>query len=476
MNEQSDSFVQRKDMAFVAFNRLKEAYYKEPYIDYARRRKILETIEDILLDHDDDICAAISRDFGNRSFHESRILEIAPSVTTIRYTLKHLEKWMKPQKRHVSMFFMGGENTVIPQAKGVVGIISPWNYPLQLAVSPLISAIAAGNRVMIKLAMNSQKLCLLLQKLFAEKIPEDIITVLPGVGANEFSTLPFDHLLFTGSPGVGRTIMNNASRHLTPVTLELGGKSPTVLDDDFDIKVAAARIMYAKLINAGQTCISPDYMFLPEGKVDAFIAAAKTIVNERYPDILTKDYTCIIDQKAYDRLLATADDARMKQAEIVKLLPGDDCNAEERKISPMIFKNVTEDMIIMQREIFGPFLPIKTYRKIEEVIEYINRHERPLALYIFSNNRMFPQKILDNTLSGGVTINDCVMHVAQHDMPFGGVGNSGMGQYHAYEGFVEMSKLRPIFRQSRIAFAVAPPYGKTFDMLYGFIRRFKWMS
>ncbi len=477
MNRQSESaVVHQEGIALDIFNRLKEAYRKEPFIDYKQRREILKTIEKILLENDDELCAAISKDFGNRSIHESQMLEIVPTVLGMRYTLKNLKKWMKPQRRHVSLLFIGGKNTVIPQAKGVVGIISPWNYPLQLAISPMTSAIAAGNRVMLKMATNSQNLCHLVHRLFSEKIPEDIVSILPGVGANEFSTLPFDHLIFTGSPDVGRTIMNNASIHLTPVTLELGGKSPTILDNDYNIKTAAARIMYSKLVNSGQMCVAPDYVFIPEGRVDQFIEAAKSIVNERYTDIMTKDYTCIIDSKAYDRLLATLKDARRKNAQIIKLLPGDDCNKKERKINPMIFKNVTGNMIIMQREIFGPFLPVMTYRDIEEVIDYINRRERPLALYIYSNNKKFQKKILKNTISGGVTINDCAMHVAQHDMPFGGVGNSGLGQYHGYEGFAEMSKLRPVFNQARVAIAIAPPYGKTFDAIYGLVRKMRWLS
>ncbi|MBN1533352.1 MAG: coniferyl aldehyde dehydrogenase [Spirochaetes bacterium] len=462
--------------ALAAFTRLKEAYHRDPYIDYATRRRTLKTIERILLENDDALCEAISGDFGNRSYHESRILEIAPTVMGIRYTLKRLKRWMKPQKRHVSILFMGGKNSVIPQAKGVAGIISPWNYPLQLALSPMTSAIAAGNRVMLKMATNSQGLCRLLHTLFTEKIPEEIVTILPGIGANEFSTLPFDHMVFTGSPGVGRTIMSNASHHLTPVTLELGGKSPTILDNRYAIRTAAARIMYAKLINSGQTCVAPDYLFIPEGRVHQFIGACRSIVQNRYPDIMTKDYTCIIDQKSFERLRSTLEDARRRNADIIKLLPGDDFNEGGRKICPMIITNVTGEMRIMQNEIFGPLLPIITYRHPEEVIEYINRHERPLALYIYSNSRKFQRTILQNTLSGGVTINDSAMHVAQHDIPFGGIGNSGMGQYHAYEGFLEMSKLRPVFRQSSMAISVAPPYGTAFDRIYGLVKRIRWLS
>ncbi len=468
--------VQQETSAIDVFNRLMDAYHKQRVISYGERRIILKAIETILLENDMEICEAISRDFGNRAFQETRILEIAPAILGIRYTLKKLKKWMKPQKRHVSLIFAGGVNRLIPQAKGVVGIISPWNYPLFLALSPLTSAIAAGNRVMIKMASNSQNLARLLKKLFSAKISEDFVTFLPGVGADEFSSLPYNHLIFTGSPDVGRKIMQIASKNLTPVILELGGKSPCILLDDFNVKTAAARTMHSKLINSGQMCVAPDYMFVPEGKVDQFIAEAKAVVNLRYPEIKTKDYTCIIDKKAFKRLLETLEDAKQKNAEVINLLPGEEYNQEIQKISPMIVKNVTADMTIMQDEIFGPILPIMPYKTIGEVIEYIQDHEHPLALYIYSNNRRLQKEILDNTISGGVTINDCAIHVAQHDMPFGGVGNSGMGHYHGHEGFVELSKMKPVFKQSRFALAIAPPYGKTFDRIYNLITKLKWLS
>ena len=472
---EADSALQGNPAA-ETFNKLRAAYSKQPLITYKERKETLKAIEKLLLENDEAICEAISADFGNRSYHETRIIEIAPAILGIRYTLKKLKKWMKPQKRHVSLLFAGGSNTIMPQAKGVVGIITPWNFPLFLALSPLTSAIAAGNRVMLKLASNSQNLAKLLKQLFSAAISEDLVAFLPGVGANDFSSLPYNHLVFTGSPAVGRTIMETASKNLTPVTLELGGKSPTILGDDFDVKTAAARIMHGKLINSGQMCVAPDYMFIPETKVDQFIEEAKAIVKQRYPEISTKDYTCVIDDRAFKRLTDTLEDARAKNAEIVNLLPGEDYIPENRKISPTIVKNVNEDMVIMQEEIFGPLLPIMTYQKSADVIEYINNHERPLALYVYSNNKKFQQEVLTNTVSGGVTVNDCAMHVAQHDMPFGGIGNSGIGHYHGYEGFVELSKMKPVFKQSKITLAIAPPYGKTFDRIYGTIRNLKWLT
>lgn len=462
--------------ASSALDRLKAACRKQPYISYETRKQVLQQIEEILLENDQEICEAISRDFGHRSIHETKFLEISSIILGLRYTRKRLKKWMKPKKRHVSIIFMGGKNKVIPQAKGVVGIIVPWNYPLFLAVSPLTSAIAAGNRVMIKMASNSQHLCRLLQKRFSEKISEEMISFLPGVNASDFSSLPFNHLVFTGSPGTGRKVMNAATRHLTPVTLELGGKSPTILTDDFDTKTAVQRIMYAKLINSGQMCVAPDYLFVPESRVDEFIETSKAVVSKRYPEIETKDYTTIIDQKAFQRLMDTLNDARNKNAEIINLLPGAEANEKMRKLSPMIIKNVTKDMRIMQEEIFGPILPIMTYRNLDEAIDYVNDHERPLALYIFSNNKQVQNKVLQNTLSGGVTINDCAMHVPQHDLPFGGIGNSGMGQYHGYEGFAEFSKMRPVFKQAKRAVSFAPPYGKKIKMIFNLTAKIKWLK
>ena len=468
--------LETENTAQQIFTRQKEAFFKRPFLPYEERMDVLMKIEQILQENDDEICTAVCADFGNRSHHETKILEITSSLMGVRYTRKRLKKWMKSQKRHTSIVFFGGSNKVIPQGKGVVGIVAPWNYPLFLVLSPLICAISAGNRVMVKQAANSQNLCTLLQKKFAEKISEELIAFLPGVPASQFSSLPFDHLVFTGSPNVGKTIMATAAKTLTPVTLELGGKSPTILAEDFDLKTAVERILFAKFMNAGQTCVAPDYLFVPKNKIKAFIQMAKTIVPHRYSKIETRDYTSIIDQKAYLRLLATLEDAGQKNAEIINLLPGPQSDDTLQKISPTIVTAVTEEMILMQDEIFGPLLPIMPYESLDDVIAYINRHERPLALYAFSNDNAFLNKLIDNTRSGGVTINDCAMHVAQHDLPFGGIGNSGMGQYHGYEGFAEFSKLRPVFRQAKKALAITPPYGSTFNRIYSLVKKLKWIA
>ncbi|WP_051069434.1 aldehyde dehydrogenase family protein, partial [Desulfotignum phosphitoxidans] len=318
--------------ALGIFTRQTRACLEKPFIPLKTRLNLLNTIEEILKENDQAICKAIQADFGNRSFHETRILEISPCLMGLRYTRKRLKKWMKPQRRDVSMIFWGGRNRVIPQAKGVVGIITPWNYPLFLAVSPMTSALAAGNRVMVKQAAQSQHLCRLLQDLFSSKIGSEYIRFLPGVSASIFSALSFNHLVFTGSPRTGKTVMQTAAQNLVPVTLELGGKSPVILADDFDMTTAVRRILFAKLMNAGQTCIAPDYIFVPENKIDRFIQTASKVAQELYPDIASPDYTAIIDQQAFDRLMDTLADARENGGRMISLLDGPEAILEHKKI------------------------------------------------------------------------------------------------------------------------------------------------
>ncbi|MGD9331983.1 MAG: coniferyl aldehyde dehydrogenase [Desulfobacterales bacterium] len=460
------------------FERQFAASRQGPPLSLEARRDILQKLESVLIAHQDAIAEAISKDFGNRSIHETKILELFPAIDGLRYTRRRLKKWVRPRNRHVGLWFKGARNRVIPQPKGVVGIIAPWNYPLFLVVSPLTSALAAGNRCMIKMAANAQGLCRLMHAILRPVFPEDLLAILPGVSAGDFTPLPFDHLVFTGSPSSGRTVMKTAGDNLTPVTLELGGKSPTLVAEDFDVQTAAERILHVKSVNAGQTCVSPDYLLMPAPRVAEFTAAARRIVAHRYPHLETPDYTSIIDDRSYRRLLAVLDDARAKGATTVNLIEGAAPDPVRRKIPPTILLNVNAQMEVMQQEIFGPLLPIKTYQHLDEAIAYINAHERPLALYLFSNDRRVQETVLARTMSGGVSINDCAMHVAQHDMPFGGIGNSGMGQYHGYEGFAEFSKLRPVFKQAARPLGAAflyPPYGKTFERMYQFIIKMRWV-
>jgi coniferyl-aldehyde dehydrogenase len=457
------------------FRLQREAYLRHPYPSYEERIERLTKLERVLVDNATAFAEAINADFGHRAVEESLMAELFTSVDGIRDTKKHLRKWMRPQRRHVSVLFATGSNRVIPQPKGVIGIVAPWNYPLFLTISPLTSIIAAGNRAMIKMASNSQHLCRLLAEKLAAVFPEDTIAVLPGVRPQDFSTLPYDHIIFTGSADAGRTVMRSAAENLTPVTLELGGKSPTIVCDDFDIDEAASRILYAKFINAGQTCLAPDYLFVPEGKRDQFVAAARRLMPQRYPDTNQPSYTSVIDDKSYKRLRATLEDARQKGAEVVPLVPSASFNDQLRKIPPHMVLDVSEDMVIMQDEIFGPLLPVKTYRSLDEVIANVNGRDRPLGFYVFTNDKATEEKLVYSTISGGVTVNNCMLHVAQHDMPFGGIGASGMGHYHGHEGFLEFSKLRPVFKNPRLSLLhlFYPPYTNMHRRVMELLIRYK---
>ncbi|MBT8766700.1 coniferyl aldehyde dehydrogenase [Metapseudomonas boanensis] len=452
-------------MRLLALQKL--AHRENPIPALESRRRNLKLLEQLLLENQEAICEAISRDFGNRAHQETKLLELFLAVDGIRDSHKRLAKWMKPQKRKGSIWFLGASNSVIPQPKGVVGVVAPWNYPLFLVMGPVTAALAAGNRCLVKMAANSRNLCALLSRLVAEHFDERTLAIVPDVSGSFFSSLPFDHLIFTGSADTGRRVMKAAADNLTPVTLELGGKSPVIVAPDFDLRTAASRILQMKTVNAGQTCVAPDYLFVHEAQLDDFVAHCRSVAPARYPSLAVNDYTAIIDPPSYARLLGYLDDARRKGAQVIPLLPGSLHDEGLRKIAPVLVVNVDDEMQLMQEEIFGPILPIRTYKSLDEVLDYINDRDHPLALYLFSNQRQVQDRIVSMTLSGGVAINDCGLHVAQHDLPFGGVGASGMGHYHGYEGFVEISKLRPVFKQfSHPAFPLLhPPYGKGFERL-----------
>ena len=452
----------------------REAYREHPFPSYEERLELLSKIEQILVDNDDAIADAINTDYGCRNKLDTKMFEVFGCVDALRHSKKHLRKWMKPQKRHVSLLYKTGKNTVIPQPKGVVAIVSPWNYPLFLAIGPLANVIAAGNRCMIKLASNSSTLCQLLSEKFQEQIGEEWIAFLPGVKAQDFSTLPYDHMCFTGSADAGRNVMMSAAENLTPITLELGGKSPTIICDDFDINTAAERLLFGKFVNAGQTCVAPDYIFLPEQKREQFVDVAKEILTKRFPDISNGSYTSIIDNKAYTRLRNTMADAESKGATLISLVEGAACDDDVKRIPPHLVLDPTDDMIVMQEEIFGPLLPVHTYTNLDDVIGYINSKDRPLGLYFFTNSKEIEEKILYSTISGGVAINNCMYQVTQHDMPFGGTGASGMGHYHGYEGFVEFSKMRGVFKQPKVSsmHLLYPPYTAFHEKLYKLLIKF----
>jgi len=448
------------------FQLQREAYLKNPVPDYASRRADLQQLARLLTDNRDAIVAAINADYGNRSSFETLFAEYFVVLQEIKDNIKHLKKWMRPQRRHIDMIlYPTSRVAVIPQPLGVIGVIVPWNFPLNLSISPLAAIFAAGNRAMLKMSENSNHLARLLISLTPNYFPADKLQFFEDGGGRgaAFSSLPFDHLFFTGSGQTGRAVMANAARNLTPVTLELGGKSPAVVCPDFSMETAADRILWVKAFNAGQICTNVDYVFIPEGTEELFTREAQKVISQRYPDINHPDYTSIIDQRSYDRLQATLEDALAKGARAVNLFPNARPDPALRKFPITLVFNVTEDMQIMQREIFGPLLPVKTYRAAQEVADYVNAHDRPLAFYPFTNDAALQTYYINHIMSGGVSVNTALLHVGQHDIPFGGVGASGMGHYHGHEGFVTFSKMRPIFYQgffSAVKLLMMPPYSK----------------
>jgi coniferyl-aldehyde dehydrogenase len=430
-----------------------------------QRKADLTALYRFLKENDAAIIAAIDADFGTRATAETRLLELFPVRQGIRDTLRHLAGWMRPQRRSVDqLIFPGASNRVVPQPLGVVGVMVPWNFPIQLSFGPLVDILAAGNHAMVKMSDRSGHLARLLIDVFPRYLPAEKVTFFEDLGRGpDFSKLPFDHMIFTGSGGVGRAVMAAAAANLCPVTLELGGKAPAVVAPDFPLATAAERIVWAKCMNAGQVCVNVDYLFLPEASIDAFVAHAKRVVAQRYPDLNGPDYSTIIDQPAFDRLTATLEDARARGATVINLAPGQQPDASRRKFAPHIVLGVTDEMTIMKEEIFGPLLPIKPYRDADEVIAYVNRGDRPLSFYPFTNDKRLAEHYITHILSGSVGVNEAIVQVGQHDLPFGGVGASGMGHYHGREGFLTFSKLRPVFHQGRISsiqLALQPPYGK----------------
>ncbi len=452
--------------------RLRDAAKKDGAPSYEARVKDLDKLDKAIRGRKAAIADAIARDFGTRSKHETLFGEVFGVLSLIHYTKGHLRDWMDPEDRETSLVFLPSTSQVVVQPLGVVGIIAPWNYPVRLALAPLVAALAAGNRVMIKPSELVPGTSALLRDLISETFPADQVAVVVG-GADvgeAFAKLPFDHLFFTGSTRVGKMVMRAASENLVPVTLELGGKSPAIVGPDFDPKTAAARIMAGKTYNAGQTCIAPDFVMVPAASRDAFVEGCRAAVAKMYPTLLKNpDYTSIVNDRHYARLRAYVDDAKAAGAEVIEINPSrealDAGGAGDRKIAPTLVLGATDKLQCMQEEIFGPVLPILTYTTLDEALAYVNDHPRPLALYYFSHNREGIDRVLSETTSGGVSVNETMLHIAQDDLPFGGVGPSGMGHYHARDGFDAFSKKKAVFRQSRINTTglLRPPYGKMAD-------------
>ena len=448
-----------------AFHTMFERSRTEPAPDLAARLDRLARLRAVVADNEDRFRQAISADFGHRCAIETTIAEALMIYAEVRHAAKHLKKWMAPQRIATALQFLPARNRLIPQPLGVVGIIAPWNYPLQLTLAPAIGAIAAGNRVMIKPSELTPHFAALLKELVAAKFKPDelFVTGVEDEVAKAFAALPFDHLVFTGSTRVGRLVAEAAGRNLTPVTLELGGKSPAIVDRTADLDEAAERIAYGKLLNAGQTCIAPDYALVPEESLQAFAEKLRLHMRRMFgTEPANKDYTSIISDRHFTRLEALLSDAEAKGATILQAARPDDPNWKaRRKFPPTVVVGATAEMTIMQEEIFGPLLPVVPYRERGEAIAYVNARDRPLALYWFGRDRAARDEVLARTISGGVTINDCLFHFTQVNQPMGGVGPSGSGCYHGEWGFRTFSKLKPVFYRSalnRLA-DLYPPYG-----------------
>ncbi|HTV86317.1 MAG TPA: coniferyl aldehyde dehydrogenase [Dyella sp.] len=456
--------------------RLREVQSRDPLPGWPLRERRLRALEAVIVQHRQEIVAAIDADFGCRPREESEMLEIFPSLSSIRHALRHGRRWMKPRRSLASLAFLPARTEMRPQPLGVVGIIVPWNYPLFLAIGPLVDALAAGNRAMVKMSEYTPRFSELFAELIARHFQPDEVLVVNGdatVGQT-FAGLPFDHLLFTGSTAVGHHVMRSASANLTPVTLELGGKSPAIIGPGARFEHAVERIVFGKMVNAGQTCIAPDYVLLPRAEVDRFTAAARDAVKRLYPDLAnSRQYASIATDRHYQRLSSLRDSALAAGARGERLSEAID-QSTQRLLTPMLLADVRQDMAVMQEEIFGPLLPLVPYDHLDDAIDYVAARPRPLALYLFEQDQGRIDQVLARTHAGGVSLNDTLYHIAQHGLPFGGVGPSGMGGYHGEAGFRTFSHFKPVFRQARLngTGLLNPPYGKRFrQMLEILLRR-----
>ena len=459
------------------FNAQHQASRQHIDVPLAVRRDRLLRIKALLDDHGPALAQAVQADFGVRSPQLTEIADLFVLRTLLSHTLKALPKWMKPQKVSTPLYLQPSHAYLQRQPLGVVGVVSPWNYPVQLSLGPVITALAAGNRVMLKPSELTPKTSALLAELIGKAFAADELCVVQGDGelAAEFSGLPFDHLFFTGSTAVGRIVAKAAAANLTPTTLELGGKSPCVIDASCDLNTAAIKIAHGKLLNAGQTCIAPDYVLLPKGKEAAFGDAFANAVAKLFPTIAgNPDYAAIISPRHHERLQAMLAQAEREGARVQVMGEGADAaSGEPRQMAPALVFGAQADSRLLAEEIFGPILPVLPYDSLKDAIDYINARPRPLALYWFGTDTASRDQVLAQTVSGGVTVNDTLMHIAHENLPFGGVGESGWGSYHGEAGFLRLSQQKPVLVQSKWAKGdlFYPPYGKRFDQVMGLLRR-----
>ncbi len=484
----AESKPQEADLSAISasirqiLDRQKAAHIKDGPLSAERRIDWLDRSIALVVDNQKEICEALASDFGHRSHEQTLLADVMGTLGPLKHAKKHLRQWMKPEKRkpQFPLNLLGAKARVEYQPLGTVGVISPWNFPINLTFAPLAGVFAAGNRAMIKPSEFTPATSELMARMFRSAFDETEVAVItggPAVG-QAFSAQPFDHLIFTGATSIAYHVMRAAAEHLVPLTLELGGKSPVIVSKTARMDETAAKIMTGKTLNAGQICLAPDYVFVPEGRVDEFVAEATKSVKKMFPTIKDNpDYTSIVNQRHYDRINSYVDDAKAKGAKIVEINPANEDFSQQQahKIPPTIIVNPTDDMKVMQDEIFGPVLPVKSYRDMSEVLGYINDHDRPLGLYYFGDDAQEERRVLDRTTSGGVTVNDVIMHVSMEDLPFGGVGPSGMGSYHGIDGFRTFSHKKAIYTQSKmkmVAEMFRAPYGaKTRKLLNAQIKK-----
>lgn len=448
----------------------KKAFIQDGEPTFNQRKDRLERCIALIETHDEKIINALNEDFKNRSKGEILTSEISQSVRNLNFTIKKLKKWMRPQSRPSSFManMLGSKSILKPSPLGTVGVIAPWNFPVGMIFYPAASIFAAGNRIMAKpseLTPNTADVIKEAVEKYFDVSEFSVVLGGPEVGA-EFSSLPFDHLLYTGSGRIGKKILSAAADNLVPTTLELGGKSPTIVSEGVDLNLIAKRIMFVKTLNAGQICLSPDYIYVKRGLEKDLINALKETFNEFFTEKNLDDYTSMVNDHHFERMDTYIQDAKDKGAEVIDLSPIDDSN--KNIMSTKILLNVNDDMLVMKEEIFGPLLPLKVYDELSEVINYINNHDHPLGLYFFGSSRKEQDYVINNTRSGGVTINDVMFHLMQSELPFGGVGPSGNGHYHGYEGFLNFSNLRSIYYQTKVdtIFGILrPPRKKSFEIL-----------
>ena len=477
MSQSSEETSQSQMQSIL--DRQRAAYLAEGIVTSETRIDRLERAVRVVKKHQKAFVQAMNEDFGHRSEHQSLFTDVASSIGPLRHAQQNLKRWQKKDKRKVTpgiLALLGAKAWVEYQPLGVVGVISPWNFPVNLTFTPLAGVLSAGNRCMIKPSEYTPATSAAMAAGFAEEFDEEEIAVITGgpqTGA-DFSGLAFDHLLFTGATSVAKHVMRAASENLVPVTLELGGKSPVIISPKADMAPTTDALMAGKMMNAGQICLAPDYVFVPRDRVGEFVESSKRSVAKMYPTLLDNpDYTSVINARHFERINGYVDEARERGVEVVEINPADEDFRQQsaHKIAPTLLIDPPEDSAVMQEEIFGPVMPIKSYESLDETLDYVNSHDRPLGLYYFGTDQEETQQVLNHTTSGGVTLNDVVMHVAQEDLPFGGVGHSGMGAYHGEDGFRTFSHAKAVFKQATFnpaeKLGLRPPYG---DKLMGLLK------